>query len=284
MIRYLREPFPLHPNYRVDILYTIGTGIFIGWFLVVFQPNGTDDWQHPYKYPFLWGYGGVISSVLLLMRFLVPGLIPKLFREANWTVAKHILYLMASFFMAMGACYLYYSWFFGDTLRWGNFVEFSIISSTIAVFPLSAFVMLSYIRLLKKYQGGAARVKVQTDLLNKRAVSASPLKLFDEFGKMQLELPGEAIYFLQSSLNYVEIYYQTEGQLKKELLRNSFQKVEEQLQEGAFIRCHRSYIVNLQKVKSVSGNAQGYKLHLDNHDLIVPVSRSKSKFVLDQIH
>lgn len=284
MIHYLKGPYPIRQDNRTDILYAIGTGLFIGWFLVTFQPNGTDDWQHPSKYPFLWGYGAVITSVLLLLRFVVPRLLPNLFRESSWTVAKQILYLLVSFFLALVACYLYHSWFFEIRLRWGDLLGFSVMNSTIVVFPLSAYVVISYIRLLKKYQAGAARFNAQRGAQKETPVPSVPvLQLKDEQDKVQLELPTDALFFLQSSLNYVEVYFQIDDQLKKELIRNSFQKVEAQLISGQFIRCHRSYIVNLQKVNEVSGNAQGYKLHLDAHELVVPVSRSKSKFVLTQL-
>ncbi|GAB5552851.1 MAG: LytTR family DNA-binding domain-containing protein [Saprospiraceae bacterium] len=284
MIQYLQGPYPLRQDNRIDILYALGTGVFIGWFLVTFQPNGTDDWVHPNKYPFLWGYGAVISSVLLLMRFLIPALIPKLFKEENWTVAKHILYLMVSFFLAITACYLYYSWFFEMELRWVDLLGFSMLNSTIIVFPLTAYVMLSYIRLLKKYQTGAARFNAQRDTPKEVALPAKPsLILTDEQGKQQLAVSPDAIFFLQSSLNYVEVYFQSEDKLKKELIRNSLQKIEAQLSLDQFVRCHRSYIVNLKKVNQVSGNAQGYKLHLDKHELVVPVSRSKNKIILDQL-
>lgn len=208
----------------------------------------------------------------------------RLFKEENWTVAKHLLYLLINFTLAIVACYLYHSWFFEIKLRWARLIGFSVLNSTIVVFPLTAYVMISYIRLLKKYQTGAARFNAQNTIKKDASIPVGqPLKLADEQGKIQLELPPGTVFFLQSSLNYVEVYYQAEGQLKKELIRNSFQKIEAQLTSASFLRCHRSYIVNLQKVKEVSGNAQGYKLHLDAPDLIVPVSRSKSKTVLEKL-
>jgi DNA-binding LytR/AlgR family response regulator len=41
-----------------------------------------------------------------------------------------------------------------------------------------------------------------------------------------------------------------------------------------FFRCHRAYIVNLAAVEHVSGNAQGYKLHLKDVAELIPVSRN----------
>lgn len=59
------------------------------------------------------------------------------------------------------------------------------------------------------------------------------------------------------------------------LLRSSLKKTEEDLKNHSqFCRCHRAYIVNLQKVESVTGNARGLKLTLKNCREEVPVSRS----------
>jgi DNA-binding LytR/AlgR family response regulator len=39
-------------------------------------------------------------------------------------------------------------------------------------------------------------------------------------------------------------------------------------------RCHKSYLINLTQVAHISGNAQGYKLHLQNSTIEIPVSRT----------
>lgn len=49
--------------------------------------------------------------------------------------------------------------------------------------------------------------------------------------------------------------------------------VEEQISSKKILRCHRSYIVNLEKIESLKGNAQGYKLKIFDSNYIVPVSR-----------
>ncbi len=49
------------------------------------------------------------------------------------------------------------------------------------------------------------------------------------------------------------------------------------------IRCHKSYIVNLNKVNRISGNAKGYKLQIDELDFLIPVSRSLGIDDLNQL-
>ena len=66
----------------------------------------------------------------------------------------------------------------------------------------------------------------------------------------------------------------TENTLKKVTYRVILSSFEVQLKEASnLVRCHRSYIVNLKKVKNISGNAQGLKLELINQSEIIPLSR-----------
>lgn len=281
MLQFLTEPYPSQSSLRQDLLVALGSGIFVGWFLVTFQPGDTYTWQDPNKELFLWGYGMIVFVFLIVVRTAIPALFPKIFRESKWTVGKQILYVLISFLVTILACYFYNSWFFEMAFQWRNLLAFTTISSTIAVFPLSALVLLDYIRRLKKYQAGAQRIslsaKKETD------PSTALLSLHDEQNQLQLEVSAEAILYLQSAANYVEVFYQDGEPIKKILIRNTLKGMADQLPQPPFYRTHRSYLLNLQKVSSVSGNAQGYKLHLNKDDLVVPVSRSQSKSVLEAL-
>ncbi|NNK69400.1 MAG: LytTR family transcriptional regulator [Flavobacteriaceae bacterium] len=43
------------------------------------------------------------------------------------------------------------------------------------------------------------------------------------------------------------------------------------------MRCHRSYIINVDHVQHISGNLQGYQLELSGFQDLVPVSRSYTR-------
>jgi DNA-binding LytR/AlgR family response regulator len=49
------------------------------------------------------------------------------------------------------------------------------------------------------------------------------------------------------------------------------------------IRCHRSYIVNLENIENISGNLQGYQLNFKQYTEQVPVSRSYTKKIKSAI-
>ena len=52
------------------------------------------------------------------------------------------------------------------------------------------------------------------------------------------------------------------------------------LENKKIIRCHKSYFVNLSKVKTTSGNARALYLHINELDFQIPVSRNFSKEIV----
>jgi DNA-binding LytR/AlgR family response regulator len=51
-----------------------------------------------------------------------------------------------------------------------------------------------------------------------------------------------------------------------------------------FYRCHRSYLVNLNYIRHISGNATGYKLHLEGVNDLIPVSRNLNNEIIEKIN
>lgn len=102
--------------------------------------------------------------------------------------------------------------------------------------------------------------------------------LKSETGKDEIEITPSEILFLMSSHNYVEVHWQHDEKPNKQLIRNNLKTFEKLLEPfPSIFRCHRSYIVNINKVQKVKGNAQGYKLYIENQTEPVPVSRSYLK-------
>ena len=57
------------------------------------------------------------------------------------------------------------------------------------------------------------------------------------------------LFYIESADNYVNIYYLNKSKVSRFILRNSLKNIEESLTEFGLIRCHRSFIVNIEKVK-----------------------------------
>ena len=107
------------------------------------------------------------------------------------------------------------------------------------------------------------------------------IPLRDEKGVLRMSLKLSDIIYLQGSDNYVTVWYQAQNKLSKFMLRNTLRAMEDELREESVIRCHRSYLVNIEKVKLIRREKEGLMLELDSTPVCtVPVSRTYMHDVL----
>jgi len=82
----------------------------------------------------------------------------------------------------------------------------------------------------------------------------------------------------QANSNYTSIWYLNEKKVQSKLLRLKLKSVAEQLHEHkTVIRCHKSYLVNKNKIVSSNGNARSLNFIIDGIEQCIPVSRSFDK-------
>jgi len=69
------------------------------------------------------------------------------------------------------------------------------------------------------------------------------------------------------------------------MLRSTMRKMEDAVSNWPqFVRCHRTFMVNFDKIEKVSGNAQGYRLHLVDVGETIPVSRNLNSMVQERLN
>tara|TARA_Y100001954_G_C15680836_1_gene537648 strand:- start:443 stop:859 length:417 start_codon:yes stop_codon:yes gene_type:complete len=85
----------------------------------------------------------------------------------------------------------------------------------------------------------------------------------------------EQLICAQSSGNKSQVYFKENSTNVSIHTRHSLKNLEESLckPNGRIIRCHKSYIVNLDRIEKVAGTTKGFKLHIKDLDFVVPVSR-----------
>jgi len=98
---------------------------------------------------------------------------------------------------------------------------------------------------------------------------------------LRLSLKHDNLLYMQASDNYVTVFYQAQDKLTRFMLRNTLRALEEEFKEEAIIRCHRSWLVNIEKVKLIRREKDGLLLELDSTPpSSVPVSRTYMHDVL----
>ena len=104
------------------------------------------------------------------------------------------------------------------------------------------------------------------------------IKISSQLKKEELSFYPSQFLYAESDGNYVVFYLNKDNLVKKEIIRNSINNIEQQLSEiPYFLRTHRAFIVNLKKVRSKQGNTLGYLIKLSDIEFKIPVSRNNTK-------
>lgn len=83
------------------------------------------------------------------------------------------------------------------------------------------------------------------------------------------------LILIEAADNYCKFTFLSNGQIKTKLLRMRMKEAEKELTGLVqFERCHRSFIVNIEMISGIEGNAQAYRLALFYLDDSIPVSRA----------
>jgi len=110
------------------------------------------------------------------------------------------------------------------------------------------------------------------------------ITISDENGKAVVHMPARNILYFKSEDNYIFLYYRGVNELKKELIRTNLKKLEQDLTPQNFIRIHRSYMINIENLASVSRTSQGYRVKMeDGSDQVLSVSAKYQQAFEDRI-
>ena len=141
----------------------------------------------------------------------------------------------------------------------------------IGVFPVTISTFINYFRRLKAALQEAQSLN-QNIHAHAQTILQQVVRIPSQNKSEDLNVEIDRLLYVKAVENYVEICLND----KKVLLRNTLKAVEQSLTDfPQFKRCHRGYVVNLYKIKSFSGNAQGLSLKLEAGDAEeIPVSRS----------
>jgi len=108
------------------------------------------------------------------------------------------------------------------------------------------------------------------------------ITLFDNSGALKLSINVRNLYYIESDDNYIKVWYDdTTGVLKQYMLRCRLKTIEDSFCGSNLLRCHRKYIVNMDKVEILSKEKDGYYLNLGNESIEpIPVTKTYEEIIL----
>ena len=115
---------------------------------------------------------------------------------------------------------------------------------------------------------------------NETVLQRAYIQILDEKGEIRLSIKRENLVLIESADNYVCVYYINGDKPKKTMVRNTLARVAEHLKGTSVVRCHRSYMINLDHAKVMHRDKEGVFIELGIDGMPdVPISRTYSENV-----
>jgi len=255
----LYTPFP-RPNFsRKNVLWLLAIGLSSSIFILVFKPfgieNQTGDW---FVDIIILSLGIVFFLSVLLMEFIIPKIIPKIFEK--WNLGKAIVWY-AWVILFVGAIMFTYKSYLGGfrDFTWTEY--FFVLGRILGIGITVSFFVLGILSYLNRN-----RLSLISSTENYRieVPNAKPI---------QLNL--NQVMYIVSDDNYVDVHMVANGKRKKLVIRSSLKNIESQIVNplSPIYRCHRKYLINIAYFKVKKNTSRNTSLQLINYAENIPVSK-----------
>jgi LytTr DNA-binding domain len=292
--RILHQPFPYDASAGSKARMAAFFGIFIFAFLMIFKPFELDEFPTQRLALIAGVYGAVTFTCVFLATTIFPICLPTSFTESAWTTGRQILFTAGVIFFVGLMNYLVSPLIVDTSLSLRDAIWFQGITMAIGIIPVSIFILLRQNLLLKKFSGQAELIekKLQekhegngsTPQQNRKPSPSDKIVLLGDYQNEKIEVYPDDLYVVTSASNYIKVFHLQKESLVYSIIRSTLKKAEETvLAHPDFFKCHRAYIINLDKVVHVEGNAQGYKVRINGYDELVPVSRNLNTEFSDKL-
>lgn len=269
MLNLFNEPYPFNDDLKHNskIIFFISIGVLL--FLMLLQPFDISLLPIPEKYYLIIGFGVITFLSLSLNLLFIPSLFPKTFTSSKWNIKKEIFWNLWMLFTILTGYF-----FYCKTLGVLKF-DFNMVIKLIltAIIPISGLIIINQNKMLRSHLKLADDInkKLKDNKLRQEEI----IYFNSDYQKDSLAIKVSLLLFIRSANNYIEVFWKEADSVKNQMVRCSMANAEELLKEHKFIiKCHRSFIVNINYIDRFEGNLQGYKLHFENIDFPIPVSKN----------
>ena len=290
MIEYTSTFFQKVPKYllekRSQIIMVLFVSIFAVAFINIFQPFGSDAWIDNNKITtttyFLW------STLLVCIGMIVVAISRVIMYNFsrkpnhNITILKYIGWVFIELLLLSGAFTVLALIVKGNlNLTTDDPMEIYVnaIKNTIYILFIPYIICILFF----SYQNNKIKLK---ELMGENLgfKSSNLISIRDSRGILQLSVAKENLLYIESADNYICIWYQKGEVLKKKLLRITMKEISEQLADTNIVRCHRSYLINLDLVKVMRREKENMFLELGVPNVKeIPISKTYGEAVLRRL-
>jgi hypothetical protein len=261
--------------------------VFIFGFAALYKPLNTHA-ARGFSYDTTMAFYCLLSGIFIYICVLLLKTINYFSNSKDWSVLKELLSIFIVLFSLGIAVYVlgFFIEASGQRLNVSTFLNSFKGAFLAGIFPLAFFTAINY-RFLFWQSINYHKYNNEITVSEKQPLE-DLIQISSQLKKEELSFYPSQFIYAESDGNYVVFYLNQNDLIKKEIIRNSINSIEQQLAEiPFFLRTHRAFIVNLKKVTGKQGNTLGYMIKLSGNESRIPVSRKNTRIfntLLAQYH
>lgn len=285
MFDFLAQPYPFKEDFWGRILNATYISLIVLAILLIYQPFGLNLIQQN-KILIISGYALLGWLVMWVTRGIMPVLFKDYYQLNDWTVGKEILRLSNELFWIGLANFLYSVYRSGISFSFSGFMLFVYYTFQIGCIPLISFVFFQQKRFNKLRTQIAAEIsrKIEGELKNKFSTEPNIPFVINAEENQNNKINSANLVLLSAVENQLKILMVENNRLRTLYFHSETKEWDYQIRLFPFIfKCNSHTWVNLNFVKLVVGNEQGYQLIVDYVQYSVPVSFGQVRELLKKI-
>jgi hypothetical protein len=267
-LQVFNKPYPFYDDfkYNAKLIFFIPLGVFL--FLWLFQPFEIAMLPSREKYYLMVGIALITFLALSIYLLFIPSLMPGKFSSAVWNIKKEILYNVWILFTILAGYFFYAKWLVGMNLDFSTVIMFVLT----AAIPITALIIVNHNKMLRTHVKLADEMNLK--LKDNKRILEKIVHFKSEYQKDSLSIKISSLLLIRSANNYIEVFWIDGDAVRNQMVRCSMTNAEETIKEYKFVlKCHRSYIVNINYIDRIEGNSLGYKLFIENVNFDIPVAK-----------
>ena len=270
MLDFLNKTYPFNDNLRQHLKLIFGISIVLFLFMLFFQPLELKTTDFNNKLLIIAGFSVITFIFLVLALIIAPSVLPGLFLSGKWSLKRDII-LNTCIWAVISVAFIFYARYVAQTTI--TFYSVSIII-LLCLTQVSVIIIRNQFEILKIKLQDALNPNKKPDVTSVEENEPDEIEFVSENKSEKINLQLNEIIMLRSADNYVEIFWEKFGEIKKKLIRQTLQNTEYLLiKYPQIIRCHRTCLFNINYVSKLNIYSQGYKLKLLYIEEEIPVSR-----------
>lgn len=248
-------------KWKPTFLIALLLGTVIPVLLITLEPFDNSN-NFSYKYLILSGYAVCIIIPILIFH-PIENYVYKI-QTKRWFIVNESIYIISTLFVIFVFSFFYHFFVISGLTSFTYKLIWSFIKSFCV--PFTPIVVPFWLYLRSKY----GQIEVPNyDESNTKKVKKITINGTNK--SETLTIFESDFIFAKAQQNYVDIYFNTDKGMQQKTLRSTLSNIIKQLPKAWQV--HRSYLVNLDYLKTVEGNARKRFIRITKTEEVIPISQ-----------